>query len=131
MKEGDIFEKEYQVTERIYSLFIQAFDDKNPLHVDKAFATKFKFPDRVMHGAILNGFLSNFIGECLPQKNVLVQSYNINFSKPVYQEQKLKFCAKITGVYDSVNSIEFKFTFQNAENDIVAKGSIGISIISL
>ena len=37
-----------------------------------------------MHGAILSGCLSNFIRERLTIKNVLVQTYQLYFLKPVY-----------------------------------------------
>ena len=72
IKKGDNFEVEYQVTEKIYDGFIELFNDRNPLHTDEKFAMEKNFSGRVMHGAILNGFLSNFIGEQLPVKNTRV-----------------------------------------------------------
>lgn len=129
MKEKDIFKKEFVITQTVYDLFIQAFEDRNPLHTDATFAKSKSFEDKVMHGAILVGFLSNFIGECLPDKNVIVQSYNINFVKPVYLDQKLLFNAVVAGIFESVNCVQFKYKFQNEMEKTVAKGEISISII--
>ncbi len=129
MKTGDQFEVAYVVDERLYDGFIQLFNDKNPLHVDETFAREKGFESKVMHGAILNGFLSNFIGEQLPVKNVVVQSYKISFMKPVYMGTTLKLTAKITDVFDSVNCILFKFKFENSAAIAVAKGEISIGLI--
>ena len=74
MKEGDCFEARFTVTEETYLGFISLFKDKNPLHTDATFARLRGFDDKVMHGNILNGFLSYFIGECLPMKNVIIHS---------------------------------------------------------
>ncbi len=102
-KSGDNFEVDYQVTEKIYQGFIDIFNDKNPLHTDEKFAKERKFAGKVMHGAILTGFLSNFVGELLPVKNIIVLSYTIAFKKPVYLGDKLKLFATITDVFPSVD----------------------------
>jgi 3-hydroxybutyryl-CoA dehydratase len=129
IKKGDNFEVEYQVTEKIYNGFIDLFDDRNPLHTDEKFAREKNFSGRVMHGAILNGFLSNFIGEQLPVKNVVVLTYAISFTKPVYLGDKLKLTATVTEVFDSVNCVDIKYQFRNSLDNIVGKGNISIKII--
>ena len=129
IKTGDNFEIEYQVTEKIYNGFIDLFNDRNPLHTDVKFAVQKKFSGKVMHGAILTGFLSNFIGEQLPIKNVIVLTYKMSFAKPVYLEDKLKLVATITDIFESVNCINIKYQFKNSKNITVSKGEISIGII--
>jgi len=129
MKEGTIFECEYCVTAEVYNGFISVFSDNNPLHTNEAFAREKNFSGKVMHGAILAGFLSNFIGEQLPQKNVIVQSYKINFMNPVYLGDQLRLKAVITGVFESVNCIIFKYSFSNAGDITVCRGEIAIGLI--
>jgi acyl dehydratase len=129
IKKGDNFEVEYQVTEKIYNGFIELFDDRNPLHTNEKFAMEKNFSGKVMHGAILTGFLSNFIGERLPVKNVIVLTYAISFTKPVYLGDKLKLTATVTEVFDSVNCIDFKYQFRNSNDNTVGKGNISIKII--
>ena len=123
---GDVFEEVFRVTDEVYLGFIQTFKDKNPLHTDEKFAIDKGFKGKVMHGNILNGFLSYFIGECLPTKNVIIHSQEIKFKNAVYLNDELQFKAVITGVYESVNAIEFKYDFKNAEAKLVAKGIIQI-----
>lgn len=117
------------ISEEIYKGFIALFMDKNPLHTNHQFATKNGFQSKVMHGNILNGFLSYFIGECLPTKNVIIHWQEIQFKNAVYLNDKLEFKAKIVGVYESVKAVEFKFYFKNADEKIVAKGKIQIGLL--
>ena len=129
MKEGDLFTFDYCVTAGIYNGFINLFKDKNPLHTNESFAITKGFSGKVMHGAILAGFLSHFIGECLPHKNVIVHTYKINYAAPVYVNDMLQFEASVSGVFESVNTIEFKYRFINSNKKMVAKGEIAIGII--
>ena len=52
MKEGDLFENDYCITEQVYKGFIALFNDNNPLHTDEDFARTKNFSGKVMHGAI-------------------------------------------------------------------------------
>lgn len=129
IKKGDVFRKQFCVSKKIYQGFITTFRDKNPLHVDKAFAKEKGFPNEVMHGNILNGFISYFVGECLPIKNVIIHSQKIEYKNPFYLNDKLNFCAEVTEVFDSVNIVALKYFFENAELLKVAQGDIQIGII--
>ena len=129
-KVDDIFTEQFIVSNEIYKGFIAIFNDKNPLHTNHRFATEKGFKSVVMHGNIVNGFLSNFIGECLPTKNVIIHWQEIQFKIPVYLDDKLEFTAKIIGVYESVNAVEFKFDFKNSDDKIVAKGKLQIGLLS-
>lgn len=125
---GDSFEENFIVSDEIYIGFIQIFNDTNPLHTIENFAIDKGFKGKVMHGNILNGFLSYFIGECLPTKNVIIHSQEIQFKNPVYLNDNLQFKAEIIGVYESVNTIEFRFDFKNESTKTVAKGKIQIGL---
>jgi 3-hydroxybutyryl-CoA dehydratase len=127
---GAAFKQAFTVSEELYEGFIALFKDRNPLHTDEQFATGKGFKGRVMHGNILNGFLSYFVGECLPTKNVIIHLQEIQFKLPVYLGNTLQFEAVIADVFESVNAVEFKFNFKNEEGKVVAKGKIQIGILS-
>ena len=123
------FEANFIVSENVYDGFVKTFNDKNPLHTIENYAIEKGFKSKVMHGNILNGFLSFFIGECLPTKDVIIHSQEIQFNNAVYLNDSIHFTAVISGIYESVNAIEFKFKFKNTENKIVAKGKIQIGLL--
>lgn len=128
-KVDDTFSEKFIVSNEIYHGFITLFKDQNPLHTDAQFATEKGFQSEVMHGNILNGFLSYFIGEGLPIKNVIIHSQEIQYRNPVYLNDTLAFSATVIGVYDSVKAVEFKFDFKNSESKVVAKGKIQIGLL--
>lgn len=128
MTKGTRYTRQFIVNENCYSGFIALFNDRNPLHTDEAFALNKGFEGRVMHGNILNGFLSYFIGECLPVKNVIIHSEQITYVKPVYLNDEVTLEAEVEEVYESVNALIFKFVFKTGDKK-VAKGKIQIGLI--
>ena len=128
-KTGDLFIEIFVITDKTYSGFIQLFKDENPLHTDEQFAKEKGFKGIVMHGNILNGFISYFIGECLPTKNVIIHSQEIQYKIPIYLNDKLKLEAKVMGIYESVNAVELKYNFTNSASKTVAKGKVQIGLL--
>lgn len=129
MQQGDKFKHTFIVGEATYEGFLKTFNDGNPLHTNTDFAVAKGFKSRVMHGNILNGFLSYFIGECLPTKEVIIHSQQISYHLPVYLNDELTLESEIEMEYESVKVFEFKFYFANSENKKVAKGKIQIGLI--
>lgn len=126
---GRKFESRFEVTPAVYNGFLDAFKDRNPLHTDAAFAKGKGFKSEVMHGNILNGFVSYFIGECLPTKNVIIYNQEISFAKPVYLGDSLSFAAEIVDFSEAVGAVQFSFAFRNSENVRVAKGKVQIGLL--
>jgi len=81
-----------------------------------------------MYGNILNGFVSFFVGELLPDKEILIQKQEISFHKPVYIIDTLDFEANLAEVYESVSSYLFKYKFKN-KSGLIAKGKVQIGKI--
>lgn len=126
---GDKFEENFVVTDETYNGFIKLFKDKNPLHTNEKFAIAKGFKDKVMHGNILNGFISYFVGECLPVKNVIIHVQEIKYKNAVFLNDKLNFTAIVIGVYESVKVIEFNYIFKNPVLKTVAKGKFQIGLL--
>jgi len=129
IKEGDKFNETFLVSENIYKGFISIFNDKNPLHTNREFAVERGFKDIITHGNILNGFLSYFIGERLPLKNIIIHKQEIKYRRPVYINDKLNFYAEVMSVFDEINTLEIKFCFINQDLSKVASGKFQIGVI--
>lgn len=126
----DTFTRRFVVTTALHNGFIELFGDRNPLHVDDTFASAKGFCGKVMHGNILGGFISYFIGECLPAKDVIIHSQEIQYRHAVYLNDVLSFEAKVGGVHESVKAVEFIFVFRNGEGKIVSRGKFQIGLLS-
>ena len=121
--------RSFIVSLAVYTAFQQCSGDYNPLHTDEEFARGKGFPERVMYGNILNAFVSMLIGECLPTKNVIIHSQDIQYKKPVYLNDVLWAELSVEGVHESVNTVEFKFVFKNQHEKVVSKGHVQIGVI--
>ncbi len=126
---GTKFQQIYKVDKTIYRGFIALFQDNNPLHTNNKFAQDKGFKSKVMHGNILNGFISHFVGECLPTRDVIIYEQEISFTHPVYLNDSLNLFAEVEDFFESVQTIEFKFYFQNQDNIKIARGKFSIRLI--
>lgn len=129
MKKGDKFKNNFKVSRKIYDEFKMLSNDKNPLHTNRAFAKKYGFSGKVMHGNILGAFISYFVGEMLPAKNVVLLSQELNFLNPVYLNNTLSFEATVVDFYKSVSVYEFKLTFKKKGEKIIASGKVRIKVL--
>jgi 3-hydroxybutyryl-CoA dehydratase len=129
LKKGDTFTFKFTTNRSVYEGFKAIFLDNNPLHTDADFAVKKGFKAAVMHGNILCGYLSYFIGEGLPDKNVIIHSQEIKYLLPVYLNDELTLHAKIEHVSEAVRVLEFTFNFENQQRQKIAKGKITIGLI--
>lgn len=102
----------YKVTPEVYYSFQRCSNDYNPLHTDEAFAKRKGFEGRVMYGNILNAFVSHFVGMLLPDRDVMIQTQDINFHKPVYLNDEIRLEAGIDTVSEAVNIINYKLKFK-------------------
>jgi 3-hydroxybutyryl-CoA dehydratase len=129
LRQGNKFTQQFVVSQYVYEGFIRIFNDQNPFHISDAVAHEHGFAGKIMHGNILNGFISYFVGECLPIKNVVIQSQEIKFHKPVYLGDKVTLCAEVADFHDSVRTAEIIFQFLNQNNVKVAKGKLFVGVL--
>ena len=57
--------------------------DKNPVHLDEAFAAKTMFKTRIAHGMLTASYISAVFGMELPGPGVIYVSQTLNFRGPV------------------------------------------------
>lgn len=129
LPQGAKFTHAFVISDAIYSGFIQTFNDRNPYHVSDETARAKGFAGKIMHGNILNGFLSYFVGECLPTKSVVIQSQEIKFHKPVYLNDTVTLHAEVADFHESVRTAEISFQFINQNNIKVARGKVSVGLI--
>ena len=123
----------YQVTPDVYFSFQRCSSDFNPLHTDKAFANKKGIDSCVMYGNILNAFISHFVGMLLPTREVMIQSQDISFHKPVFLNDVIELEGGVEIVSEAVNIIEYKLKFSRIKEgrkpELVAKGHVQIGLL--
>lgn len=122
----------YKITQEVFDSFQRCSNDFNPLHTDQAYAIDKGFQGCVMYGNILNAFISHFVGMLLPVKEVMIQSQDIFFHKPVYLNDDILLEAVVGQVSEAVNVIIYKLKFSRCKGnnkELVAKGHVQIGLL--
>ena len=117
---GERHSQTYELNEPVYRHFMEAFSDANPIHIDEAYARDKGFDGRVMHGAILNGFLSHFVGMRFPGKSAYLQSVDIQYRSPSYLLDRLEIEAVVTQKTESVKVIVMDVLMHNRTRSALA-----------
>ena len=130
INEGDKSSREYQITPQVYRDFLSAFKDENPLHVVESYAVQKGFQGKVMHGSILNGFISHFIGMHFPGEKSFLQSVQIQYKSPSYLNDVISLNAVVSQKAESVKALILKLNLQNlTQNKPAAKAKVQVGIL--
>ena len=71
------------VSEQDIIAFAEITGDKNPVHLDEAYAAKTMFKQRIAHGMLSAGYISAVFGMELPGPGAIYVSQTLNFKGPV------------------------------------------------
>lgn len=71
------------VTDRDIELFAEVSTDRNPVHLDDAYAQDTIFEGRIAHGMLTAGLISAVIGEQLPGHGTVYMGQSLKFLAPV------------------------------------------------
>ena len=127
---GTRFSKQYTISEDVYQRFLDLFGDASPLHVDDEVAKSCGFSAKLMHGAILNGFISNFVGMNFPGKRTLELGVEIHFVKPTYVGDMVELEAVVKERLESKKVVVLQFRFRR-DTTMVANGRVSIMMCDL
>lgn len=133
VKQSSNISHTYKVTPEVYYSFQRCSNDFNPLHTDGQWAKDNGFPECVMYGNILNAFISHFVGMLLPSRNVIIQTQDIAFHKPVFLNDEIKLESSIEDVSEALGVINYKIMFKKSKigggDFLVAKGHVQIGLL--
>ena len=71
------------VTEADIMGFADITGDRNPVHLDEAYARQTSFGGRIAHGMLSAGYISAVIGTRLPGPGAIYVSQSLRFRRPV------------------------------------------------
>ena len=120
---------EYSVTAEKVDAFVALFGDASPIHVDDAHARARGFEQRVAHGAILQGFLSHFVGMILPGRFALLLSADVRYRQPVYPGTRVVLRGRVAQRTQSQRALLLAVTFEDqALGTVLASGRVQVAV---
>lgn len=125
-KVGDKAVAKRVFTEEEVHLFATLSHDKNPVHLDEAYAATTLFKTRIVHGAFVTSFISAIIGNTLPGNGSIYLSQNTNFKRPVYFNDEMTCIVEVTEVVPDKSLYKLSTNCYNSKNELVVEGTAAI-----
>jgi 3-hydroxybutyryl-CoA dehydratase len=95
------------VTEADVNTFAEVTGDKNPVHLDEAYASKTIFKTRIAHGMLTAGYLSAVFGIELPGPGAIYVTQTLNFRGPVKLGDKVIAKVKVAELFPAKRRARF------------------------
>ncbi len=113
--------------------FADLSGDRNPLHMDGAYARERGFADRVAHGFLLGAKVSALIGMFLPGRRCLLVEENLNFPNPVYPGDEVTLSGEVVDTHTDLALVSIKIRGEKKDEDgaqSVVRGNVLCKILS-
>lgn len=112
------------ITEEMVAKFTAITGDVNPMHIEKEYAVKRGYDNRLVYGMLTASFYSTLAGVYLPGKNCILQECNTSFHKPVYVGDTLHITGKVTELHEIFHCMTIKAVIRNQNGERVSKATI-------
>ncbi len=119
LKPGDSFAVSRTFTEQDTLAFAHISRDFNPVHLEPRFAKARGFPERICHGLLVAGLLTEIGG----QIGWLASGMNFRFKRPVYFGDTVECRLTITGL-DARNRAKAEAVFKNQQGEVVIEAEL-------
>ncbi len=127
LKIGDSHQDCRLITEEMIQAFAQVSGDKNPIHLDEAYAAKTMFKGRIAHGALLTSFISKILGMDFPGAGSIYVSQFTQFKRAVKIGDEITTIVEVTEKDEKKQYVTFRTYCKNQLGKIVLDGeAVGI-----
>ena len=112
----------HTVTREDIDRFADVTGDRNPIHVDEAFARDSKFGKTIAHGMFGAGLISAVLGTKLPGPSGMYMEQTLRFMKPVFIGDTITATAEITNLIPDKYRVSLRTTCTNQDGATVIEG---------
>ncbi len=110
------------LTENELILFAAVSGDVNPVHLDKAYAEKTMFKERIAHGMWSGSLISAALATVIPGPGTIYLEQQLNFKKPVKLDDTLTVKLTVAEKLPK-NRVTLECLVTNQENKVVVEGT--------
>lgn len=110
-----------EVTDRDIELFAEVSTDRNPVHLDDAYAQDTIFQGRIAHGMLTAGLISAVIGEQLPGHGTVYLGQSLKFMAPVRPGDIVRAVVTVADIDHTKRRVQLA-THCEVDGTVVLKG---------
>ena len=111
------------VTESDINLYAGISGDFNPAHIDAEHAKSSMFGQRIAHGMLSAGFISNVLGNQLPGPGTIYMGQELRFVRPVYIGDTVTATVTVTERIPEKNRLKLDTVVTNQRGEPVITGT--------
>ena len=112
------------VSEADIVAFAEVTGDKNPVHLDAAYAAKTIFKEPIAHGMLTAGYISAVFGMELPGPGAIYVSQTLNFRAPVRQGDRVVAKVRVMELYPAKRRARFECTCSIGDKIVLDRKSV-------
>ena len=96
--------------------------DRNPVHIDDAFASGTRFGGRIAHGVLAIGLISAVLGTKLPGPGSIYLSQTVEFLAPVRPGDTVTAVVEVVAIREDMQIVTLKTECHNQQKQTVLTG---------
>lgn len=110
--------------------FAELTGDRNPLHMDEAFAARTRFKRRIAQGILSASMISTCIGMELPGTGAIYLDQTLRFVKPVYVGDTITLTATVSHVREDKPILTLSTIWTNQHGQKVIEGEAHVMLMA-
>jgi len=110
--------------------FAELTGDRNPLHMDEAFAARTRFRRRIAQGILSASLISTCIGMHLPGTGAIYLDQTLRFVKPVYVGDTVTLTAMVSHIREDKPLLTLSTIWTNQHGQKVIEGEAHVLLMS-
>ena len=99
---------EMTITADKIDMFADVTGDRNPIHMDDAYAAQTPFGERIAHGALSASLISAVLGNDLPGPGAVFVELNLRFRKPALIGERVVATAEVAEINERTGRVIMK-----------------------
>ena len=119
-KVGDAYTYNHCVTMNDIERFADISGDKNPVHLDKEFAKKSIFKERIAHGTMLVSYFSRIFGTVFPGPGCVYISQSVKYLRAIKVNAKVCCVVSIKEIKKRKKTIVFDTSCFEGEIKVIS-----------
>ncbi|HEX8294498.1 MAG TPA: MaoC family dehydratase [Pyrinomonadaceae bacterium] len=126
LKVGDAAEVSKTIADEDVRVFAELTGDRNPVHLDEAYAATTRFGRRIAHGMLGASLISAVLANELPGRGTVYLSQTLRFTAPVFLGDTVTARVTVKGVRGDkpVVTLETVCTNQRGERVVVGEAVV-------
>jgi len=110
--------------------FAELTGDRNPLHLDEAFAARTRFKRRIAHGILSASLASACIGMHLPGAGAIYLDQSLRFIKPVYVGDTVTVTVTVSHIREDKPLLTLTTIWTNQQGEKVIEGEAHVMLMA-